>query len=261
MVKLFAINTGWQTLALFGFDKPKVRVPSPAFLIEHDAGLVLVDSGFHPDCLREPEYRVGWQAKVITFEAAGESVDIAARLTSLGWDPADIRYLVNTHLHADHAGGNAFIPASATHVLHAREWAAACSPRDIVRNFYVPADYAEVRPRLAVETDHDLFGDGAVTLIETPGHTPGHMSVRVTLEGQDVVITGDACYRSEWLDTGESSPIVGYDKAAEAASLLKLRGLREEGAAILVGHDTDVWRSLPEAPRPITHHDVGAAAT
>lgn len=249
-MQLYVVNCGWQTVALRGFDQPPLRVPTPAFLIDHPKGHVLVDSGFHPDAARESECRVGWPAKVIKFEQDGDG-DVASRLQAAGFDLGEIRYLVNTHLHFDHAGGNSLIPPSATMVVHWREWAAVCSPHDIVRNFYVALDYADPRPRLEVEGDHDLYGDGTIVLFETPGHTPGHMSVRVRIGERDIVLAGDACYLTEWIDSGASSPIVGYDKAAESASLQRLRSLREEGARILVGHDPYQWPRIAEAPLPI----------
>jgi len=249
-MKLYAYNTGWQTVALRGFDQPRLRVPTPVFLIDHPEGLVLVDSGFHPDAVREPDARIGFPAKVVGFEQE-EGEDVASRLQTGGVELGEIRYLVNTHLHFDHAGGNSLIPRSATMVVHWREWAAVCSPHDIVRNFYCALDYADPRPRLEVEGDHDLFGDGKITLVETPGHTPGHQSVRVTLDGGDVVLAGDSCYLTEWIDSGATSPIVGYDKEAEVASLARLRAMRDAGAHILVGHDPDQWTRIPEAPESI----------
>lgn len=249
-VRLFAFTCGWQTVPLRGFDQPPVRVPTPVFLIEHPDGLVLVDAGLHPDVAREPECRVGWTAKVVRFEL-GEGEDVASRLTAAGFDAGAIRYLVNTHLHFDHAGGNGLIPDTATLVVHRREWAAACDPREIVANLYVPADYAGVRPRLEVEGDHDLFGDGSVVLFETHGHTPGHQSVRVRTGGHDVVLCGDACYFAEWIDGDEGSPIIGRDKVAEVASLRRLRELRDAGSRLIVGHDPEVWASIAQAPEPV----------
>lgn len=249
-MRLHAFNTGWQTVSLRGFDQPPMRVPTPVFLVDHPQGLVLVDTGFHPDAVREPEARVGWPAKVVRFEQE-EGQDVASRLTDAGVELSEIRYLVNTHLHFDHAGGNSLIPASATMVVNWREWAAVCSPHDIVRNFYVALDYADPRPRLEVEGDHDLYGDGSIVLFETFGHTPGHQSVRLRLDGGEVVLAGDACYLTEWIDSGATSPIVGYDKAAEAASLGKLRALREQGAHILVGHDPEQFSRVPEWPAAV----------
>jgi N-acyl homoserine lactone hydrolase len=119
-------------------------------------------------------------------------------------------------------------------VVHRLEWAAACDPRTIVSNFYVPVDYADQRPRLEIEGHHDLFGDGSIVLFETFGHAPGHQSVRLALDFFDVILTGDACYFADWIDSGNRSPIVGYDKVAEAASLRRIRELRDGGARIIV---------------------------
>ncbi len=258
-ITIYAFTCGWQTVPLRGFDQPPVRVPTPVFLIDHPEGLVLVDAGLHPDVAREPECRVGWTAKVVQFEL-GEDEDVASRLGAAGVELADIRYLVNTHLHFDHAGGNSLIPPTATLVVHHREWAAACDPREIAANLYVPADYADVRPRLEVEGEHDLYGDGTIVLFETFGHTPGHQSVRLRAGEHEVVLCGDACYFTAWLDSEEGSPIIGRDRAAERASLRRLRSLRDAGARIIVGHDPDLWATIPQAPEALDPAIVGVGA-
>lgn len=245
-MRLLAFTCGWQTAALRGPDQPAVRVPTPVFLIEHPAGLVLVDSGLHPGVASDAHGRYGEIADQVVFEL-GPDEDIGSRLRAAGVRAEDIRYLVNTHLHFDHAGGNVLIPQTAELVVHRTEWAAAHDQAEIVANFYFPVDYDDGRPRREVYGDHDLYGDGTIVLFETPGHTPGHMSVRVRLQDDDVALVGDACYFAEWVDSEESPPI-GHDKAQELASVRRLRAMRDdEGVRLIVGHDPDVWATVPQA--------------
>ena len=98
-----------------------------------------------------------------------------------------------THLHFDHAGGLALLPPSVPIVVQRREWEAATTRRPPQRNFFCPRDYAGVADRrlMLVDGDHDLLGDGSIELLFTPGHTPGHQSVRV---GERLVIGGDVSH-------------------------------------------------------------------
>src|ERR1700675_3613275 len=111
-VRLFAMTCGWLTGATAGFlagEPGRLRVPVPSFLIDHPRGKVLFDSGMHPSTQHDPEARLGLAAKVFGVEfRPGE--EVASRLAALDIHPRDIRYLVNSHLHFDHTGGNAMIP-------------------------------------------------------------------------------------------------------------------------------------------------------
>jgi glyoxylase-like metal-dependent hydrolase (beta-lactamase superfamily II) len=93
-----------------------------------------------------------------------------------------------------------------------------------------------------VEGEHDLFGDGEIVLVPTPGHTPGHQSI---LLSGDTLLVGDACYFADWLDS-ELSPPYGYDKQQELRSLRTVRAMRDEGVRMVFGHDPRRWANLPE---------------
>jgi glyoxylase-like metal-dependent hydrolase (beta-lactamase superfamily II) len=214
-----------------------ITVPVPVYLIEHPQGRVLVDTGLHP----EAQQRIGRLGKVMRCDLpAGH--DVASRLASLDLDPADLRCLVNTHLHFDHAGGNGLIPDAVEVVVQRAEWAAAHDPDGIERNMFVPADYDHGQPVLEVTGEHDLFGDGEIVLLPTPGHTPGHQSI--LLSGATLLV-GDACYFADWLDSEESPPY-GDDKAEELRSLRMVRSMRDRGIRLVFGHDPPEWLALPE---------------
>src|SRR5262249_47540941 len=111
-VRLLAFTCGWLTgpRALFiEGGKGKVRVPVPAFIVEHPRGRVLFDSGLQRELQDDPKTRLGAAAAVFTpHYAAGE--DVAARLAAAEVDVDRVQYLVNSHLHFDHAGGNVAVP-------------------------------------------------------------------------------------------------------------------------------------------------------
>jgi glyoxylase-like metal-dependent hydrolase (beta-lactamase superfamily II) len=247
-VRLLALTCGWLTgpRALFiEGGKGKVRVPVPVFIVEHPRGRVLFDSGLHRELQDDPVTRLGRAAAVFTPEfAAGD--DVAARLGAADLDVGKVDYLVNSHLHFDHAGGNVAVP-NATIVVQRREWQAAHDEAGIAANNYTPADYDTGQPRLEVDGEHDLFGDGSVICLPTFGHTPGHQSLLVRLDGGDVVLAADACYFRQTLEELKL-PLVVHDAAAMLASLQRLRALAAVGTRIVYGHDPESWATMPQAP-------------
>ena len=252
-MRIVAMTCGWITAPLEVFltgEPGTIRVPVPSFLIEHDKGLVLFDAGIHPSLRADPRVRLGALADIYRVELpAGE--DVAARLAALGIAPERIQFLITSHLHFDHTGGNACIP-NARLVVQRREWEAGRDADLQRRNGYDPRDYDLGHDVLCVDGEHDLFGDGAITCLPTPGHTPAHQSLRLRTAQGDVVLAADACYLRRTLEQLHLPPVL-YDAAQMTASLERLRRLEAAGARIFPGHDPDFWATLPQAP-----HAIGA---
>jgi N-acyl homoserine lactone hydrolase len=250
-MKLFAFTCGWLTgdLSLFvAGETGRVRVPVPSYLIEHPGGMVLFDSGMHPAVQNDPAGRLGLAASIFEVEfQPGE--EIRGRLESIGVDPARIAFLVSSHLHFDHVGGNELIP-NARLVVQRREWAAGHDADGIARNYFDPKDYDHGHDVLEVDGELDLFGDGRVVCFPTYGHTPGHQSLRLRLDSGDVVLTGDSCYFRRTLDEMRLPSVVA-EEAAMRESLEQLRILQRGGARIFYGHDPEFWAAVPQAPAPI----------
>jgi len=245
-VKLHRLACGWLTGPRQGFlegEPGRLRVPVPAWLIEHPKGTVLFDAGMHPDVATDPRSRLGALANVFDAEYAAHET-CAARLAQRGFDPQRIDLLVNSHLHFDHAGGNAGIP-NARLVVQRKEWEAGADPELAARNGFDPKDYDLGHDLLLVAGEHDLFGDGLVTCLPSPGHTPGHQSLRVRLPAGEIVLTSDACYLRKTLDELHLPGVV-YDRDEMLASLWRLRALQAAGATLWFGHDPEQWAELPE---------------
>jgi glyoxylase-like metal-dependent hydrolase (beta-lactamase superfamily II) len=230
-------NVGWiaSSAAVWrqGEDpEARIRFPVPAYLIETDSERVLVDTGLNPPAVRDPAgFYERPEAAIFDLELER---DIAEQV-----DPGTLTRIVLTHLHFDHAGGLALLPPSIPVVVQRREWAAGKDPQAIQRNFFYPRDYAgEEREIVFVDGDHDLLGDGSIELLLTPGHTPGHQSVRV---GEELVLGADVAHFAATLDD-HRFPAFADDYAAQGRSAERLRGMRDAGSRVVPGHDPDVLR-------------------
>jgi len=250
-IKLYAMTCGWLTsdLSMMLAGKPgKIRFPVPAYVIKHPRGWVLFDTGLHPQCQHDVRGRLGFMADLFQVEfRPGE--DIQSRLEQLDIDVNRIEYLVNSHLHFDHTGGNSLIP-NAKIIIQKKEWQAGQTPEFIQANGYTKADYDHGHLIQQVSGEHDVFGDGRIVTIPTFGHTPGHQSLKVRLDSGDIILTADACYLKETL-ANLHLPHLVHNRSEMLDSLLLLRKLQRAGARIFYGHDPDFWAQLPQAPKEI----------
>jgi len=243
-MRVTQLEVGWIASAagIWRRDDPldrRIRFPIPAYLIETERERILLDTGLHPDAVRDPQARYG------RADALGPVQLELERSVAEQVDLTTITQVVLTHLHYDHAGGLDLLPAAVPVVVQRREWEAAHDDEAVARNFLQPADYAAVADRvLLVDGDHDLLGDGSIELLLTPGHTPGHQSVRV---GERLVIGGDVSHFASGLDD-HRFPLFADDHAAQAASARRLRALRDAGADVRPGHDPGV---LAPGPVPV----------
>jgi len=252
-VNLFALTCGRLTGDL-GYlmegGEGRAELPIPAYLIEHPKGIVVFDTGMHPDCQHNPAARVGARvAGLFSFDyRPGE--EISARLEAIDRDPAKVDIIINSHFHFDHVGGNALIP-NAVMVVQKREWEAGMDPEIAALRGFNRGDFDLGHKVIQIDGEHDLFGDGSVVCLPTYGHTPGHQSLRVRLPSGDVVLAADACYFCRTLRERRLPQRV-YDRQAMFDSLDRLAHLEAGGARIFFGHDGDFWKRVPQAPAAIT---------
>lgn len=235
--ELYLFSSG--TLAAEG-----IEVPVPFFLIRCPQGDVVVDGGNPLAVARDP--KAHWAALADHFEAhMSEEDHCAAQLRRLGIAPESIRFILQTHLHMDHTGALGHFPG-ATVLVHARELESARAAPAPVGAGYVHADYdrTDLRWQL-VEGELDLFGDRTIRLIETPGHTAGHMSLLLALNDTGpVLLTADAVdNRDQW--EGRQRLRSLYSREQSVSSLERLRALaRDTGALVVLGHDPEAWAEL-----------------
>jgi glyoxylase-like metal-dependent hydrolase (beta-lactamase superfamily II) len=249
-----------------GIGVPKgdmLDIPIVSFLVQHPkAGAVLVDTGLHPSCAVDPKQNLG---RVGALAFPGLEMDpkqaVSEQLRARGIQPADVKLVVMTHLHIDHASAMSEFP-NATFVFSTAEWDAATEQRSWqhgyrTRQFDHGFDYRTLDFGGDVATESyatfgrsvDLLGDGSIRLVYTPGHTHGHMSVVLRLAGErEALLAGDAIYTMHALRTGHR-PFRIEDEHLFGRSLREIQLYSETNpeALIVPGHDMQAWRELAQA--------------
>jgi N-acyl homoserine lactone hydrolase len=236
-VRLFAFTVGYVHMPLGFFldgESGNIRAPVTAFLIDHPAGLVLFDTGLGQRFVRAPGTdREGF----IDIEQGQTMVE---RLEQIGVDASDVRWIIASHFHADHAGGNGNFP-NASVIVHEQEAEFAKEMAD--GQLYCLEEFDTGQPLVKVNGEHDVFGDGTIVIFPTPGHTPGHQSAKIKTDSGDVVLTGDCCNMKRSLDEFRL-PDHCHDADQSLASLKLLRALQDGGARVLPSHDPDFWSRI-----------------
>lgn len=246
-------------LKAFGIGVPKSEwwwIPIPFFLVRHPGvGPILIDTGFHPSIASDPAQNLGPAAKRVGVRCSAEQTT-PAQLRARGLEPKDVKLIVMTHLHWDHASAVSEFP-QATFVVGDLEWRSASEKRPWLRG-YRPAQFDFAFDYRAVDYDRanissygsfgrsfDLLGDGSIRLCFTPGHSAGHQSVILRLKQRELVIAGDAIYLRRHLD-GAPEPARSDDRHNWRRSMKELAIFRERNpdAVIVPGHDKDFWPTL-----------------
>lgn len=220
--------------------------PLPFALLQHPKGNVLIDTGCHPDAVSSPETCWGGLNKVFKVHVRPEEL-VVPQLRALGLAPEDIKYVINTHLHMDHAGGNQFFP-DATFIVDHREMATVRDPAS-EGNGYFAKDWNHPLNYQTVEGEVDLFGDGTVRLIPAPGHTPGTLVVAVQLPQSGTVLLANDAAILERHVVEDFLPKNVWNRELAAQSLAVVRRFRDAGATVVYGHDGEAWKRVRTAPR------------
>ena len=244
----------------FGFGVPRrdwLEVPVVAFLVEHPgAGPVLIDTGFHPSVAVDPKENLG-RITLVAFKGIEMEPEQAVReqLRGLGIEPSSIGTVVMTHLHPDHASAMSEFP-EATFVFSSKEWEAATSKGQtdgyVRRQFDHAFDYRmldfdgpDANSFSGFARSFDLFGDGSVRLVFTPGHSLGHLSLILRLKAREALVAGDAIYTRRTL-ADSHLPWRMADEHLFRRTLREMQLYVKEtpSALVIPGHDMEAWREL-----------------
>ncbi len=218
-----------------------IELPVSCVLLRHAQGNVLFDTGCHPDTLANPEGCWGTMAKAMV--PIGRPQDnVISELATLGLQPDDIDIVVNSHFHTDHCGCNSFFKRAKV-FAHYREIEVAQAP-DAVQKGFLPGDWQHPMPMEAVRGEHDLFGDGRITLLPLPGHTAGTMGALVSLSRDGrFLLAADAMPLQANLDR-ELLPRNTADPQTATATAQEIRRIQAGGTTVVFGHDDAQWMAM-----------------
>ena len=217
----------------YAFPGLKLTFVFSCYIIKHGDDYLLWDTGH-----------------AMTMPNVAPKVSLVDQLAKINVTPDQIKYVGISHYHADHTGQIASFP-KATLLIGAKEWDAISAPKPAEGVNYKPFESwikgdSKVEPQ---PIDKDVFGDGSVIMLRTPGHTPGHSSLLVKLaEMGPIIITGDAVHFRENLDT-VGVPAFNFDRAQTVASIERLKKIAANlKATIIIQHDARDVEKLPPTP-------------
>jgi glyoxylase-like metal-dependent hydrolase (beta-lactamase superfamily II) len=231
---------------LFNFTREELKevdFVNIAYLIAHPKGTVMFDVGAVTDSHFKGD------GTPVTEGIVSASRPLKPQLAAAGYTPADVTYLAMSHYHSDHtANANDF--AGATWIVQKAERDAmfADKPQGIIQ----PAHYSALRSaktRVLDNADLDVFGDGTVVVMSTPGHTPGHqvLFVRLAKRGP-VLLAGDLYHYPEERTTGRI-PTFEFNAEQSRASRQKVEAfVTQTGAELWIEHDIATHAKLPRPP-------------
>lgn len=230
--KLYIMNCGEGVAGDIGRWSPGVNEGQPmefvdtCYLIKHKQGWFLWDTGIPDAVAAMPNGLAPADPKAVTWK---RPKTLVSQLEQIGVKPADIKAMGVSHTHPDHIGNVEIFPQAALYVQKAEyDWPGANNePR------FKPSHPVEL-----LTGDKDVFGDGSLTILSTPGHTPGHQSLLVKLPKTGaVVLSGDAVhFKDNW--DNRRVPSMNANKEMSAASMQKIADtLTKEKAQLWINHD------------------------
>jgi glyoxylase-like metal-dependent hydrolase (beta-lactamase superfamily II) len=233
----------WTPGVAANVGKP-ITLSNSCYLIRHARGWMLWETGYSESIAGNAK---GHPTAVLHWYWRAPK-SLTQQLADLGLTPDDISYVGFSHAHPDHIG-NGSLFTRGTLLIQEPEYDFYLGPRG--KPLAAPANYAKLRenPTTKLNGDHDVFGDGAVTILSSPGHTPGHQSLLVKLpKSGAVLLTGDAAHFRENWDTPRA-PVQNYDKDATVTSLQKLKAVAAaNNAQVWINHDAAQTATLRMSP-------------
>jgi N-acyl homoserine lactone hydrolase len=226
------------------YDGKPGSLTDSCYLIRHPKGILLWDTGL-PDKLAASKDGMSEPSLGVHMTMP---VKLADQLQQLHLAPADITYIAFSHFHFDHTGNAALFNGS-TWLVNKTELAYA-------ERIPVPGG---IDPAIATETkgaklqlidgDYDVFGDGSVRILKTPGHTPGHQSLEVRLQHSGVVLLTGDLYNMRVSREQRFVPPINAGRADTLASIDRFERIaKNTHARVIVQHDEQDFASLPKFP-------------
>lgn len=217
-----------------------MALPTPCFLIQHGRDWMLWDTGVGDALADKPIEKFGGRFSI--------RHTLASQLAQLGVKREDVHYVGLSHLHFDHSGNIGLFPKS-TFLIPAAELAAARgkpTPPGVDPEQIAPLEQASI---ISTDGDYDVFGDGSVVTLTTPGHTAGHHSLLVKLpKSGPVLISGDLFHTRQNLEKGlvprineRTNTLASMDRFNRLATNMKAR--------MVVQHAPEDFAAMPAFPK------------
>lgn len=222
---------------------PGVNVGQPrelsnnCYLFQHARGTLLWETGVPDSVVAQKDGVTSPNGAVVWFR----DKTLADQLESLGIKPNDITYVAMSHSHGDHIGNAKLFSKSKILIQKLEhEFAMSTTPKPLSDDQNV-----ELLPG-----DRDVFGDGSVTILSTPGHTPGHQSLLVKLPKTGALILSGDLVHFEYMWDHKIVPAFNFNKAQSLASIDRVvKLLAEHKAQLWIGHDKDITTRINRAPK------------
>jgi glyoxylase-like metal-dependent hydrolase (beta-lactamase superfamily II) len=249
--RMYVINCGENHVKDVSRWTPGVNIGQPhvfanhCYLIKHARGWMLWDTG-NADRVAAMPNGLSVAGGAITVHM---KKPLAESLKEIGVAPGDIKHFAMSHAHGDHSGNANYFTAATLYVQRV-EYAAMFGPEPQKFGF-IAANYERLRsnPAMIIDGDHDVFGDGTVTIKAAPGHTPGHQVLVVRLpKTGPVMLSGDMVHlQYSW--TYRVVPSFNFDIPRSMATIDAMKAYAEKtGAKLWVNHDREQNAGVPKAP-------------
>ncbi|GGH86533.1 glyoxylase-like metal-dependent hydrolase (beta-lactamase superfamily II) [Pullulanibacillus pueri] len=232
--------TGW-----FRGKEKKLWVPVSSYLIEHSKGTVLVDTGWHEEIRVNPRRHLGSFAYSMFKGELPKGDSIAEQLQRLGIKTKDIDYVILSHMHSDHVSGLRHVQDAKKILTSEMEWRAAQKQLGYIKSMWkgIPIDTFKLEgiPFGPYQKGYDLFADGTLYLVHTPGHSEGMVSLLIRLQDQWLLLASDVGYATRsWEHL--ILPGLTTDKKAAYQSLQWVQDFsqREDCLRVIANHDPNV---------------------
>lgn len=252
--KMTAVTTGTFTLEkskLMMFAPGTVTIPILCGIFQHPKhGVILWDTGCWEDVAEPDGPNHYWGEGIKTAFGAEnftQESSIKKQIDKLGIQPQDVKYVIYSHLHLDHAGGMSYFP-NAIHVMQRDELRYALCPNAWIRPVYVRNDFRDLHKLkvLEVDGDTDFFGDGTFMLLKAPGHAPGMQCLMVTLPNQGrFILGGDVAHLREQFETMVPMPW-DYSCNLMSKSRPRIKQLERSGIPVYLTHEMTDFEKLPK---------------